>query len=483
MRNTFSIEVIPEPCAIVIFGATGDLSRRKIMPSLCRLFTNNLLHEASCIIACGRSEKTTSTFRNFIKPHVPKCICETEKCRFLEQINYVRADPADLQSFKKLAEYLNDMECSGSSLNHLFYFAVPPTSTAPLVTALSEVGLMKRSENSGWLHLAIEKPFGEDLESAIELDRFLHSHLKEDDIFRIDHFLAKKTVQNILITRFANRIFESLWDKNSIDHIQIRTSETVGLEGRTAYFDRAGLLRDMFQNHLMEILMLIAMEPPESFDAPAIHKAKLDLIKSIRPFTRKRIADDIIRAQYSEGNGMPGYRQEEGIDDNSMTETFVRMKMLIDNERWEGVPFYLQAGKRMAHNNSEITIVFKRSSYKIFREQLAESLTPNTLTLRLRPNEGMKINLQSKHSGPKMAIGNMQFNTSYEEQSSNPKAPDDYARLLLDAMLHDHTLFVRGETIIESWRLFTTVLEAWNNEPQQYPLLTYPAGAEDVSAR
>ncbi len=478
MRNTFSIEVIPEPCVIIIFGATGDLSRRKIMPSLCQLFSNNLLHEASSIVACGRSEHTSESFREFIAPHVPACICNKERCTFLDNITYLRADPADQQTFETLSLHLKEKESEGFPLNHLFYCAVPPASIGPIVSAISAANLLHQNDNGAWRHLAIEKPFGEDLESALKLDKFMHSHMTEDQVFRIDHYLAKETVQNILITRFANRIFETIWDHNAIDHISIRTSETVGLEGRTEYFDKSGLLRDMFQNHLMEILMLIAMEPPESFRSASIHSAKIDLIKCIRPYTRDSMQNDITRAQYSAGNNMVGYRQEKGIAVDSMTESFVKLKLFIDNKRWKGVPFYLQAGKRMNTEDSEISIVFKRSNYEVFNQQLAKSLTPNTLTLRMRPNEGMELQLQAKHSGPKMAMGNLQFATSYEEQSDNPGAPDAYARLLLDAMLNDHTLFVRGETIIESWRLFTPVLEAWRDEPERYPLLAYPAGSE-----
>lgn len=384
MHNTFSIEVIPAPCVIIIFGATGDLSRRKVMPSLCQLFSNHLLHEESSIVACGRSEFTSEAFREFLEPYVPKCICDEEQCSFLRNITYVRTDIADPKSFEELANHLKEKDGKSFPLNHLFYFAIPPASAVDMVAAISDAGLMNESDDSGWRHLAIEKPFGEDLESSLELDTFMHSHMQEDQIFRIDHYLAKETVQNILVTRFANRIFETIWDNRSIDHISIRTSETVGLEGRTAYFDKSGLLRDMFQNHLMEILMLIAMEPPENFNAPAIHKAKLDLIKAIRPFTRESMESDIFRAQYTHGNNMPGYREEKDISDDSMTETFIRMKLFIDNHRWEGVPFYLQAGKRLNNTDSEITIVFKRSSYKIFNEQLAKSLTPNTLNNAVR---------------------------------------------------------------------------------------------------
>ncbi len=477
MHNTFSIEVIPEPCVIVIFGATGDLSRKKIMPSICSLFTNHLLHKNSTVVACGRSDHTAQSFRESVASHIPGCVCHKEKNCFLKKISYVRTNADDSRSFRNLSEHLKQMGSSDFPLNHLYYLAIPPSSFQPTVEAMCQAGLMHEAEGGSWRHLVIEKPFGEDLKSSLALDIFLHERIDEHQVFRIDHYLAKETVQNILITRFANRIFETIWDRRAIDHISIKTSETAGLEGRTAYFDRSGLLRDMFQNHLMEILMLIAMEPPRSFEASAIHKAKLELINAIRPYNPESIGTEIIRAQYTAGNGMPGYREEEGIAADSMTESFVRMKMLIDNERWQGVPFYIQAGKRMATLDSEISIVFKHSSYSIFSERLSKTLIPNTLVLRIRPDEGVKLTLQAKHSGPKLTIGNLHCDAVYDEQSDNPDAPDAYARLLLDAMLHDHTLFVRSETIIESWRLFTPILQAWREYPDKYPLRFYPAGS------
>ncbi|MFA7172784.1 MAG: glucose-6-phosphate dehydrogenase [Kiritimatiellia bacterium] len=478
--TTFSIEVIPAPSVIIIFGATGDLTRRKLLPSLCQLLSNNLLHQETHIIACGRTAHTNDSFHSSIKDYLI-CTSEEKKCDLFKYINYLRADPAEPQTFKDLSDRLEELGKLESSapLNHLFYFAVPPDSTKSLITALSREGLLVEDENKGWRHLALEKPFGTDLASALALDQFLHRHVTENQIFRIDHYLAKETVQNILITRFANRIFETTWDNQAIDYIQISTSETVGLEGRNTYFDKSGMLRDMIQNHLMEILMLVAMEPPASFEANAIHDAKFELAKAIRPFTQESIKTDIVRAQYSAAGEMRGYRREPGIPAESQTETFVAIKLLIDNPRWQGVPFYLQAGKRMPTTDSEIKIVFKPSSRPIYDSaKLAKTLAPNTLTLRIRPNEGICINLQAKLSGPKLAIGNLRFNTTYGEQSTNHGAPDAYARLLLDAMLHDHTLFVRSDTITESWKIFTPVLEAWQHQPEQYPLLTYPAGSD-----
>ena len=479
--NTFSIEVVPSPCVIIIFGATGDLTKRKIMPSLCQLCSNGLLHEHTSIVACGRTAHSTKSFGEYIRTYIQKCAPhKTKKSCLLEKITYVRTDPNDPQTFNDLAAHLNEKNKSETAapLNYLFYFAVPPASAETLIAALSNAGLLTEKDPDAWRHLALEKPFGSDLQSALDLDHFLHQHIAEDNIYRIDHYLAKETVQNILITRFANRIFETIWDHHAIDHILISTSETVGLEGRNAYFDKSGLLRDMFQSHLMEILMLIAMEPPESFEAETIHAAKLKLIKSIRPFTNESIASDVIRAQYTEGNDMPGYLQEPDIPADSMTETFIAMKLFIDNDRWKDVPIYMQAGKRMRTQDSAIKIVFKPSTRSIFSQQLAKSLTSNTLTLRIRPDEGMGLNLQAKHNGPKLAIGNITFDTTYDQHSNNPDAPDAYARLLLDAMLHDHTLFVRSKTIIESWRLFTPIMTAWQNNPAKYPLLSYPAGSD-----
>jgi glucose-6-phosphate 1-dehydrogenase len=479
-QTTFSIEVIPAPCVVVIFGATGDLTKRKIMPSLCQLCANNLIHEHTSVICCGRSDYTTESYRSYISQYVPKCSHCNKKSCFLDNIIYVRTDAKEPKTFQDLADQLNikDSKETASPLNHLFYLAVPPASVTELIAALSQAKLLEETNPDAWRHLAIEKPFGTDLESAVKLDTFLHEHIAEEDIYRIDHYLAKETVQNILITRFANRIFETIWDHHAIDHIRISTAETVGLEGRNSYFDKSGLLRDMIQNHLMEILMLVAMEPPASSNADAIHVAKLNLIEKIRPFTEESMATGIVRAQYTSGNDMAGYLEEPDIPADSMTETFVSLKLFIDNERWQDVPFYIQAGKRMDSQDSEIEIVFKRSTLSFFSEQLSKTLTPNTLTLRIRPDEGMQLDLQAKHSGPKLAIGNLQFDTTYEQQSSNQGAPDAYARLLLEAMLHDHTLFVRGATIIESWKLFTPVLEAWKNNPDKYPLLSYPAGSE-----
>ncbi len=476
----FSIEVIPAPCVIIIFGATGDLTRRKLLPSLCQLCSNSLLHEHTYIVCCGRSEHTPASFRTFIQDSVSKCASHADRYCLLDHLTYIRTDPGTPETFRTLAAYLSglDQKNTPAPLNHLFYFAVPPDSTEPLISALSREQLLEERDGGGWRHLAIEKPFGSDLQSSLDLDNRLHQHIAEEQIYRIDHYLAKETVQNILITRFANRIFETIWDNRAIDHIRIRASETVGLEGRNAYFNQSGLLRDMIQNHLMEILMLIAMEPPASFEADAIHDAKLKLVQSVRPFTAETIRSGIVRAQYSAGRELCGYRQEPGVPADSQTETFVSVKLFIDNERWQGVPFLLQAGKRMRTMDSEIEIVFKPSSRPLYSQELSRTLIPNTLKLRIRPDEGISINLQAKHSGPKLAIGNLCFDTTYDEQSSNPDAPDAYARLLLDAMLHDHTLFVRGDTITESWKIFTPVLEAWHSSPERYPLLTYPAGSD-----
>lgn len=311
--------------------------------------------------------------------------------------------------------------------------------------------------------------------------------MREEQIFRVDHYLAKETVQNILMLRFANVFFEPVWNAQSVDHVQITVAETVGLEGRAAYFDRAGLLRDMFQNHLLQMLALVAMEPPASFTADALHAEKLKVIQAIRPFTPERVARDVVRAQYTAGAGQPGYRKRPAPPPGSMTETFAAARFFIDNWRWRGVPFYLRAGKRLAARTTEITLVFKRVPHSIFSAS-PEALPPNALTLCVQPREGACLRLQAKRPGPKLNVGDMVLHFDYSELDASP-APDAYARLLLDAMLHDHTLFVREDVIDASWRLLTPVLDAWQHDPAAYPLHTYAAGslgpteADDLLAR
>ncbi len=479
----FCLEVAPAPCVLVFFGATGDLARRKLVPSLFQLETRGLLHACSRIVGCGRTPHDDASFRALIAEALPSA-APAARDAFLSRLTYVRTDDTDPASFTRLADHLGTLDAleTPAPFNRLYYLATPPASCQPLVTQLAAAGLLAEDPDSGaWRHLALEKPFGSDTASAAALDAFLHSRLREDQIFRVDHYLAKDTVQNILMLRFANILFEPVWNAHTIDHVQITVAESVGLEGRAGYFEQAGLLRDMFQNHLLEMLSLVAMEPPATFSADAIHAEKKKLIQAIRPFPADALGTCVVRGQYASGKGLPGYLDEPGVRPASQTETFVAAKLFIDNWRWRGVPFYLRAGKRLAVRESEIALVFKPVPHSMFSPATPDLLTPNTLVLRVQPQENVTLLLQAKLPGPKLCIGDLPLRFAFSDLGAWD-APDAYARLLLDVMLHDHTLFVRSETIAASWQLFTPALDAWREAPADCPLHAYPAGSDGPSA-
>jgi len=470
----FCLEVAPAPCVLVLFGGTGDLARRKLIPSLFQLHTRELLHATSCIVGCGRSAYDDTSFRELIAGALPSASPE-DRHAFLERVSYVQAAEADPASFIRLSAHLDALDKleTPSPFSRLYYLAIPPSSYQPIIARLASAGLLKEPEADGaWRHLLLEKPFGSDTASATALDAFLQRFVHEDQIFRIDHYLGKDTVQNILILRFANILFEPVWKAQYIDHVQITVAETLGVENRAGYYEHAGLLRDMFQNHLLEMLALISMEPPATFTAEAIHAEKLALIRAIRAFPVDALHTCVVRGQYIAGNDQFGYREEQGVNPQSTVETFAAMKLWIDTPRWHGVPFYLRSGKRLSNRTSTITLVFKSSPHTLFGEP-----PPDSLVLKVQPDEGMSLHLQAKRPGPKLCMGELPLAFNYADLGSELNAPDAYARLLLDAMLHDHTLFVRNETIAAAWRLFTPVLDMWRDKPDACPLHTYPAGS------
>lgn len=468
-RGNFCIEVSPAPGTLVIFGASGDLARRKLYPALYHLFRRGLLHEESRIVGCARTAYSDDGFRDHIRPELTGGT-DAELNEFLRRIHYHELDYNRAENYHALGQRLDELE-KGSELpaNRTIYLAMPAALYPAIIEQLYATGQLTEPEDgSSWRHVVLEKPFGRDTASAEELDIQLHRYLKEDQIYRIDHYLGKDTVQNIMMLRFANLIFEPVWNSHYIDHIQLTVAETLGVEHRAGYYDQSGLLRDMFQNHMLEMLAMAAMEMPSSFSADAVRDEKVKLIQSIRPFDLKHLHDSVVRAQYQ------GYLDEPGVKPGSTTETYVAAKLMIDNWRWSGVPFYLRSGKKLAKRKSEIAIVFKTIPHSIFAPIKASDMQPDTLVLKVQPDEGMELTIQAKQPGPKLCMGGLSLNFRYSELPGG-ESFEAYERLLLDAMLGDQTLFIRSDVIAESWKLFTPVLENWQHD---CPLVTYAPGSD-----
>ena len=472
-RGGFCLEVNALPNTIVIFGASGDLTGRKLLPALYGLSKRQLLHHRSKIIGCARTPMTDEKFRNYLFEKWFSSLPASESGEiqaFLERVYYQPGDYGDPLFYKTLAARLNELETdlNPEHSGRVYYLAVPPVLCTPVIRQMSTAGLLQENQDaSPWRRVILEKPFGHDYESALELDRMLHQYLQERQIYRIDHYLGKETVQNIMIFRFANVIFEPVWNAKYIDSVQITAAESVGVEHRGGYFDHTGLLRDMFQNHILEMLSLVAMEKPENSDAESIRNEKLKLLKSIRPIQ----INDVVRGQYED------YRNEPGVQHDSDTETYAAMKIYIDNTRWNGVPFYLRSGKKLAEKRSSISIRFKPVSHSVFYPVREEDLAPNVLTLNVQPKEGLSLTIQAKHPGPKLCIGSLNMDFKYASiLEPGESIPDSYERLLLDCMLGDQTLFIRSDTILEAWKLLMPILQSWK-EKSENPLYPYPQGS------
>jgi glucose-6-phosphate 1-dehydrogenase len=469
VRGEFCIENRPAPGGIVIFGASGDLTSRKLIPALFNLFRRRLLSERFFVLGCGRSEMDDDAFRLRLRDDLNRFVknVRTEQAdAFLKRCYYQAGiyDGPDL--YDLLAVRLQELDARCGTLgNHLFYLAIPPSLYAPVVARLGRADLTAQGERGRpWVRAIIEKPFGRDLASALDLDRELHKTLTEDQIYRIDHYLGKETVQNILMFRFANTIFEPVWNRRYIDHVKITVAETVGVGHRAGYYEQAGALRDMFQNHMLQMLALVAMEPPASFNADRVRDEKVKLLRSIRPFGAETGEQWFVRGQYAagtqEGKLTRAYREEEGVAADSSVETFLALKLMVDNWRWEGVPFYLRSGKRMARRLSEIAITFKPVPHSMFSPIRPGELAPNVLVLNVQPEEGISLTMQAKHPGPKLCMASLDMDFLYSEVFEEQPG-DAYERLLLDAMLGDQTLFVRHDDREVAWSLFTPTLERW----------------------
>ena len=457
----------PAPCAVVIFGASGDLARRKLMPGLFNLARQGLLPQCFRVIGTSRSDLADEQFRDSMRTGLAEFASVGPSERellesFLEELTYVRAEADDAASFRRLDSHLQGLDnSSGTSGNRLFYLAVPPSGYGPITEALGEAGL---NRSTGWTRLIVEKPFGRDLESMLALNRKVLEVFEEDQVYRIDHYLGKETVQNIMVLRFANGIFEPFWNQQYVDHVQITAAESIGIGSRGAYYAQSGAVRDMIQNHLLQVLSLIAMEPPVSLDSNAIRDEKTKLVRSIRPITHEEVATVARSGQYGPGAiaGEPvaGYREDAHIDTASNTPTYAALRLLVDNWRWAGVPFYLRTGKRLPRKVTEVAIQFKRAPHLLFRQDAGILTDPNVLIVRIQPDEGITLRFKAKIPGQAIRIRNVSMDFDYGSSFGRP-SPPAYERLLLDALMGDATLFARGDMVETSWRLIMPLLEVW----------------------
>ncbi|MGQ9629154.1 MAG: glucose-6-phosphate dehydrogenase [bacterium] len=485
---------VPEPCVMVIFGATGDLTRRKLMPALYNLHRERLLPEGFSAVGFARREKSHDDFRREMMEAVGKYsrgkpVQPALWGSFARGLYYFQANFEDFQRYLRLAEMLKRLdEERGTRGNRIFYLATPPSHYTEIVERLGDAGL---AERGGWSRIIVEKPFGRDLTTAQELNRQLGEIFREDQVYRIDHYLGKETVQNILVFRFANGIFEPLWNRHYVDHVQIAVSEDLGVEGRGRYFEEAGITRDIVQNHILQLLCLVAMEPPVAPDADAIRDEKLKVLRSIRPIAPGEVGEYTVRGQYGRGyiagESVPGYREEEGVSSDSITETFVALKLFVDNWRWAGVPFYLRAGKRMPKRATEIAIHFRRAPHLLFDRVGVHWSDPNVLIIRIQPDEGIALKFGSKVPGPKIQIQSVMMDFRYGA-SFGIEPPEAYERLLLDCMMGDPTLFARRDEIEAAWEFVTRIIEGWQSAPPpafpNYEAGTWgPAGAASLIER
>jgi len=458
---------------LVVFGASGDLTRRKLFPALYSLAVRRLLPERFGVIGVARTPQTTkhwiAEMKQAVKEHGRDELRADVWNELADGMRYVATDFADDRGEDAVVEALSELdESRGTGGNRLYYLAVPPAAFETIVNALGE-----RRSSEGWTRLIVEKPFGHDRASALGLNEMLRAHFGEDEVFRIDHYLGKETVQNMLALRFANGIFEPIWNRQFIDHVQITVAESMGIESRAGFYEQAGAIRDIFQNHLLQLVALTAMEPPIDFTADSVRNEKVKVLKALHTPGPK----SVVRGQYGrgfvEGEQVPGYREEEGVASDSTTETFVAAKLYVDNWRWADTPFYVRAGKRLARRETTIAIQFQRAPHPPFAEIAGDGLRPNVLLIHVQPDEGVSLAIGAKVPGAGMSIRTVHMDFLYGG-AFRTGLPEAYERLILDAMLGDATLFTRADEVDEQWALVDSIVAAWKRDRPSFP--NYEAG-------
>jgi glucose-6-phosphate 1-dehydrogenase len=485
-----------EPCSIVIFGASGDLTARKLIPALYHLFKDKQMPPAFRVVGFARRDKTDDSWRQELRAALDqfsrtKPVDDAVWNEFAKNIFYCIGDLTDAAAYKKLEELLGSFKSPPLRKNLLFYLATSPSQFGQVVEQLHDAGLLHRNGGAGWQRIVVEKPFGHDLASAQQLNAELTKFAHEQQVFRIDHYLGKETVQNILMFRFSNSIFERLWNRDSVDHVQITVSEKLGVGGRGGYYEEAGALRDMVQNHMLQVLALVTMEPPVSLDAESVRDEKVKLLKSIRPIRIEDVAKQVVRGQYFagtiDGTPQPGYRQEQKVKPDSNVETYVALQLFIDNWRWSGVPFYLRVGKCLPQSASEVRVQFRPTPHVLFAAQCGEKIDQNAIALRLQPNEGIYLRFNGKVPGTSLGVRPVRMHFSYDAEFG-AYTPEAYERLLLEATVGDATLFIRRDEVETAWRIVDSIRHGWGDKPltnrEFYAAGTWgPVAADDLLAR